>query len=317
MSGAERFSLVIFVVLAGLFFFFEIIVLLGFLRNKAYGDKTPLRKRKWVRITAAAAAFLALAAIADAFFIEPDWVVEERLAFVSEKIKSSVRIVQISDLHMEGFGKRHEKALNITRAAKPDIIVLTGDYLNGNRMEYLPDLLKFVKGLDAPRGIYAIEGNFEFSQNPAEALRKAGVVMLCNDSVRFDDIGLNIAGLRCTWDLRDQDIKFLRETEEAGGHNCSIILSHYPNHIEEPELSFADIYLCGHTHGGQVRVPLWGAVVTLSKLGKKYECGHYEYGDMEIYVNRGIGMEDGAIPRVRFLCRPEVTVINISPSGTK
>jgi predicted MPP superfamily phosphohydrolase len=58
---------------------------------------------------------------------------------------------------------------------------------------------------------------------------------------------------------------------------------------------------------------LWGAIITLSKLGKKYECGHYRHRDMDVYVNRGLGMEGGAVPRVRFLCRPEIAVIDVGP----
>jgi predicted MPP superfamily phosphohydrolase len=74
-----------------------------------------------------------------------------------------------------------------------------------------------------------------------------------------------------------------------------------------------DLYLCGHTHGGQVALPLYGALVTLSKFGKKYESGMYTVGDTILYVNRGIGMEGGLTPKVRFLARPEITVFDIVP----
>ena len=72
-----------------------------------------------------------------------------------------------------------------------------------------------------------------------------------------------------------------------------------------------DLQLSGHTHGGQVRLPLYGALLTLSAMGKRFEAGLYRLGEMALYVNRGLGMEGGAAPRVRFLCRPEITVFDL------
>jgi predicted MPP superfamily phosphohydrolase len=69
----------------------------------------------------------------------------------------------------------------------------------------------------------------------------------------------------------------------------------------------------GHTHGGQIALPLYGALITFSKYVKRYEAGLYREGETWLYVNRGIGMEGGPVPRVRFWARPEVTVIEISP----
>ena len=74
-----------------------------------------------------------------------------------------------------------------------------------------------------------------------------------------------------------------------------------------------DLYLCGHTHGGQIAMPFYGALITMSKFGKKYEAGMYTVGDTILYVNRGIGMDGGPAPRVRFLARPEITVFEIHP----
>jgi hypothetical protein len=73
-----------------------------------------------------------------------------------------------------------------------------------------------------------------------------------------------------------------------------------------------DLYLCGHTHGGQVRLPFYGALVTFSRYGKKYEAGEYIVGNTVMYVNRGVGMENNA-PRIRFLTRPEVALIEVKP----
>jgi predicted MPP superfamily phosphohydrolase len=92
-----------------------------------------------------------------------------------------------------------------------------------------------------------------------------------------------------------------------------LVLYHYPDLIKEVAALHVDLYCAGHTHGGQVALPFYGALITLSKYGKKYEAGLYREGQTLLYVNRGIGMEGGPAPRVRFCARPEVTVIEISP----
>jgi uncharacterized protein len=93
----------------------------------------------------------------------------------------------------------------------------------------------------------------------------------------------------------------------------SILLCHYSDMVEEAAARGVDLYLSGHTHGGQIALPLYGAIITLSRHGKQYESGLYQVGGMDLYVNRGIGMETGHAPRVRFLARPEVTVFDIVP----
>ena len=96
----------------------------------------------------------------------------------------------------------------------------------------------------------------------------------------------------------------------------NILLQHSPDFLEEAAEAGYDIYLAGHTHGGQVRIPFYGAVITMSRFGKRYEAGLYSMRDTRMYVNRGLGLEGGWAPRIRLFCRPEVTVLNLqSPTG--
>lgn len=81
-----------------------------------------------------------------------------------------------------------------------------------------------------------------------------------------------------------------------------------PDLVED--LTGADLYLAGHTHGGQVRVPGYGALVTFSRFDKKYEMGRYDVNGTALYVHRGVGFEPG-LPKVRFLCRPEIAVFDL------
>src|ERR1043165_896247 len=94
----------------------------------------------------------------------------------------------------------------------------------------------------------------------------------------------------------------------------TILLYHTPDEIlDVAATGRVDLYCAGHTHGGQVALPVYGALVTLWKFGKRYESGLHRERDTWLYVNRGIGMEGGPAPRVRFLARPEVTVIELAP----
>ena len=98
------------------------------------------------------------------------------------------------------------------------------------------------------------------------------------------------------------------ETEDR---RFAILLYHTPDLAPEAAEAGVDLLLCGHTHGGQVRLPLYGAVVTSSLYGKAFEIGRRQIGGLTLYVTRGLGMEGSGAPRVRFLCPPEVVLWEI------
>jgi predicted MPP superfamily phosphohydrolase len=91
----------------------------------------------------------------------------------------------------------------------------------------------------------------------------------------------------------------------------SLLLYHTPDLIETADREEIDLYLAGHTHGGQVRLPFFGAIVTMSAYGKQYEMGLYQLNPTTLYVSRGVGMEGMGLPRVRFLCPPEIVLIEL------
>jgi predicted MPP superfamily phosphohydrolase len=82
--------------------------------------------------------------------------------------------------------------------------------------------------------------------------------------------------------------------------------------VEDAVEGGTDLYCAGHTHGGQIALPFYGALITFSQFDKRFEAGLYDYKGMALYVNRGIGMEGGMAPRVRFGSRPEITVIDVT-----
>jgi predicted MPP superfamily phosphohydrolase len=91
----------------------------------------------------------------------------------------------------------------------------------------------------------------------------------------------------------------------------TILLHHTPDLIPEAAAAGFDLYLCGHTHGGQVRLPIYGALTTFSLYGKRYEMGTYVEGGTTVFVSRGIGLEGWVLPRVRLLCPPEIVLVEV------
>jgi predicted MPP superfamily phosphohydrolase len=95
----------------------------------------------------------------------------------------------------------------------------------------------------------------------------------------------------------------------------SLLLYHSPDLMTQAIAEHVDLYCAGHTHGGQVALPLYGAIITLAKSGKRYEAGLYHEEDTSLYVTRGVGMAGGYLPRVRFWSRPELTVIDVTSAS--
>jgi len=119
---------------------------------------------------------------------------------------------------------------------------------------------------------------------------------------------LHVSGLRCDRPGEAEEV-----LSEVSAEHFSIFLHHWSDLIQEASNQNVDLYLCGHTHGGQIALPIYGAIITLSKFGKKYESGLYTIGTTTMYVNRGLGLEPSPAPKVRFLARPEIAVFDIVP----
>jgi hypothetical protein len=88
-----------------------------------------------------------------------------------------------------------------------------------------------------------------------------------------------------------------------------------PDLLPEAAALGIDLVLSGHTHGGQWRLPGFGALLTNSRYGKRYEAGHYVQAGTHLYVSRGLGMEGFGTPRARFFCPPEVVALTLLPPG--
>lgn len=276
-------------------------------------DKRSWAERRWV--IRSAAGYLALFAGGYAWgsLVEAGWVRTSRVEIgVDQPVLGypRFRIVHLSDLHLERFGGRERRVVEAVAEADPHLILLTGDYMNVR--EGGVALVEVLKNLRAPHGVFGVEGNWDAKFPVRRLFESAGATLLEDETRLIEREGrrLRLAGQGFPPDRPLRDL--------LGGFSdgaFTVLLNHTPDAAEDlqarGEGRRVDLFLCGHTHGGQVRLPLWGAIVTLTRNHKKYEQGLYLVGDVPMYVNRGVGLEGGAVPRVRFLAPPEVAVLDL------
>lgn len=265
---------------------------------------------------------LASAALAWGALIEPGQVQRSHLSVPSDKLPLEappLRLLQISDLHVERFGKREEQVLDLVEQTKPDLIVLTGDYVN---LSYIDDptaqadLRRLLEGLSAPLGVYAVLGSPPVDRTVPPLFRDLPIRLLRDEVVVLERAGWSLAllGLDCSHRPEEDGRRLATLAARAPAGAFRLLLYHSPDLMPiAPQLGI-DLYLCGHTHGGQVRLPLVGALVTATQQGKRFEMGPYRHDGTHLYVSRGVGLEGMGMPRVRLLSRPEVTLVAIEPA---
>jgi predicted MPP superfamily phosphohydrolase len=259
--------------------------------------------------------------------VEPLRLGLSRLALAGDPLPHTappVRLLHISDIHVERFGRREELLLERVRALAPDLVVLTGDYVN---LSYVDDpaahadarrLLAALAALAVPGGVYAVLGSPPVDRNSAP-LFDGLPIRLLRGEVATVDLGdgrrLALLGLDCSHDPEADAERLAAVAAQAPPGVFRVLLYHSPELAPiAPKLDI-NLYLCGHTHGGQVRLPLYGALITSSKLGKRFEMGHYQVGQTDLYVSRGVGLEGMAAPRVRFLSPPEIALFSLNGRG--
>lgn len=233
----------------------------------------------------------------------------------------SLRILHLSDLHVERSGPREHRLLEHVEETQPDLIVLTGDYPNID-FKHDPttwaDTRAFLGQLSAPYGVYAIPGTPAVDTALAlETIFDGLEITLLQDNTHhlvFEGGDLYILGVSNLGYDRDRHVldDLMRNIPRD---STTLLLYHKPDLVEQADALGVDFYLAGHTHGGQIRLPFYGALITGSRFGKTYESGLYSLEHTQLYVSRGIGMEGLGMPRARFLCPPEAVLIQLEPGG--
>lgn len=224
-----------------------------------------------------------------------------------------LRIVHLSDLHAGDYSPwwLAERAVALAAQQKADLAFLTGDYASLYGPEARRPLEKALASLSAPAGVWAVLGNHEYVQarrEPViEALSAAGATVLLNQSRQIEVRGekLWVCGVEDPF-LKHHD--FEATLEKVPQADLKVLLAHSPDIIySAAQLGIAAVF-AGHTHGGQVSLPLYGPPIVPSRYGRRFAYGAFQVHGTGLYVTRGVGMTP---PLVRFLCPPEVALITL------
>jgi hypothetical protein len=205
---------------------------------------------------------------------------------------------------------------------QPDVILVTGDYLNLSfnlDTEAYRQVQIFLSHLSAPQGVYAVLGTptVDLWELIAPVFDDLPVTLLRDEwrEVRWPDgRRLVLLGLDCTHDTVRDAQRLEKLVSEAPPSVPDVLLYHSPELMPHAVDLGIELYLCGHTHGGQVRVPVIGPLLTSSDLGRNYVMGHYKEGQTDLYVSTGVGLEGLSAPRVRLLAPPEITLVTLRPA---
>jgi hypothetical protein len=272
----------------------------------------------------AAVAAGTLAVAADAALIEPNRPRLVRVDVALPRLPPSfdaLSIAHLSDFHFDPYFSVTpiQAATRIANEAKPDLVVLTGDFVTlpllktraivteaARQVEPCAELLRQVR---APLGTWAVLGNHDVLTHGLHVettLRQAGIQVLRNRAVPLERGGKRIwlAGVDDVLAGVDDLDEALRGVPAA---EAVVLLAHEPDFADQAANYPIDLQLSGHSHGGQVRFPLVGALY-LPKLARKYPLGLRQVGRLQLYTNPGVGTL--RIP-VRWNCPPEVTLIRL------
>lgn len=291
------------------------------------------KKTRYFLIIIAGLTLIGTLCLAYSYFIEPQrLVVNRQLVKVKrwDKTFDGLKIALISDIHAGSNGVTEEKIRRVVETANaqnPDITVLLGDYVSqqsGNRQELkmpLEIIADNLRGLRAKYGVFAVLGNHDGEYGDRriyDALTNIGIEVLEHEYTYIEKDGkkLKIVGLEDQLKIRSWGDyqKKVRELLMSSEKTESVLfLEHAPDMfvvlLTDPFLKEnLNLLLAGHSHGGQVWLPVIGSPVVPSSYGQKYAYGHIREEDADMFVTTGIG--ESILP-IRFLVPPEVAVIEV------
>jgi len=228
-------------------------------------------------------------------------------------------VVQLSDFHA-GFWpslnlRATRKAVDLALAARPDLVVVTGDFAGGRGG--LDELRRHLRRLRPPLGVFGVLGNHDHGDSRApfvhpvdpEVIRECGVRLLTNEVVTVDAGGatVQVAGVDDT-DGGHDDLPAVLARLDRGPGGLRLLLSHHSSVVRGTAPGDFHMTFAGDTHGGQICLPVPGRRVLLSDLHAEFAEGPYDVGGRPLYVTRGVGTS--MLP-FRAFCRPEVVVFHV------
>lgn len=231
------------------------------------------------------------------------------------RIKNKITLVQISDLHGKTFGKDNQRLLKKIRQQSADAIMVTGDLFSKGDQREQTVAFNLMQALASdPAPVFYVTGEHDYSKTFHRQLTALGIKVLAfnGEQLQIENTVLDIYGINSVyfWDSYN-----LANETIADPKHYSILLAHVPNWHLYRDSGF-DLVLSGDTHGGQIRLPFIGALRLNGwfpelQQEKAYIKGLYSDNGKHLYVNSGLGTVE---PHFRLWNRPEITVIELTPS---
>jgi predicted MPP superfamily phosphohydrolase len=246
-------------------------------------------------------------------------------AIISERLPADapeLRIVHISDLQMDARtdAARVRRFIEQVNALRPDLVFFTGDLVTSGT-EYIEPAAAWLGTVRARYGVYACLGDHDYWADPhqvSESLRRHGVVLLEDESrsISVGTLSLHLTGVTNIYRRRPSPETLARLAAEKPDGRLSILIAHQPSPtlVQWAKDREYDLFLAGHTHGGQIALPLFGLRLALARLETPYVSGAYDVGSLWVNVTNGLGFT--AAP-LRFHAPAEIVLIRLVPSSTR
>lgn len=247
--------------------------------------------------------------------IEPRWIYINRQSLKLKGLPvafEGLRLAFISDIHSGGWAKAdyYRQAAQLIAQEQPDLMVWGGDNVVSQAGPDWADQLSQLAKCQPELGSFVIAGGHDrqFGRKKVqEVCQHLGLTWLDNQAVLLERQGQSLALIGLA-DNSDRPFQHNVAKAFSGlqAELCKIVVCHSPDIVRELPASTA-LTLCGHTHGGQVRAPFWGAIVHVTSLPYRCEMGQSFFAGQQLFVTKGLGSSI----RLRFLCRPEVCVLTL------
>jgi len=283
----------------------------------------PSTRRQFLRAAAAGAAAIA----GDAIFLAPNRPRIVRQDFSLPRWPERLNgftVALLSDFHYDPYFSVHplNAAIAMVNSLHPDLIALTGDFVSrplvGNRRKaaYAAEpCAHLLRQMTARHGLWAVMGNHDQGtdrKHVTRALQAENIQVLANQSEAIEQDGARIwlAGVN---DVLGRTADLSKTLHGVPAGEAVILLAHEPDFADEASQFPIDLQLSGHSHGGQVRIPLLPPLY-LPPMAKKYVWGTYRVGPLTLYTNAGLGTI--GVP-MRLNCPPEITFLTLRPSANQ
>ncbi len=252
----------------------------------------------------------------------------------SSKLKKACRFVVLSDLHNKQFGKDNVKLYEAICNINPDGILIAGDMITAKSEQNLKPTINFIKNLSEKYPVFYGQGNHEYRMELypetygdmlkefEDGLKECGIGQMKNCHDEIKDYGICIYGLAIERSFykrfkilpmdKDYIVTLIGEPKD----DCfNVLLAHNPDYYEEYDKWGADLVLSGHIHGGLMRLPFLGGVVSPAiRLFPKYDGGLFEGANGKMILSRGLGTH--TLP-IRIFNPGELIVVELQPDKTE